>query len=117
MRNAKLNVFKIRRGCGSWECGCKEPHSIPFEVEGKVGSVIIRLMPAPKGKGLIVESQCKVILKAAGIKDVRSKTFGQTKQKHNLIQACLQALRKLNEMKIQQKHVEQLGVCEGKRGV
>src|SRR3989344_3674053 len=115
MRNAKLNVFKIRRVCGSWECGCKEPHSIPFEVEGKVGSVIIRLMPAPKGKGLVVESQCQKILKAAGIKDVRSKTFGQTKQKQNLIKACLMALRKLSEMKVQPRHVEQLGVHEGKR--
>lgn len=115
MRNAKLNIFKIRRGCGSWECGCKEPHSIPFTVEGKMGSVIVRLMPAPKGKGLIVEKQCQQILKAAGIKDVWSKTFGQTKQKQNLIKACLKALQQLSERKIQPRHHEQLGVCEGKR--
>ena len=31
-RNAKLNIFKIRRGCGSWECMCGEPHSIPFMI-------------------------------------------------------------------------------------
>src|SRR3989338_8376894 len=30
IRKAKLNLIKIKRGCGSWECGCKEPHSIPF---------------------------------------------------------------------------------------
>ncbi|MBI4153967.1 30S ribosomal protein S5, partial [Candidatus Woesearchaeota archaeon] len=23
LRSAKLNVIKIRRGCGSWACGCK----------------------------------------------------------------------------------------------
>ena len=41
IRRAKLNLFKIRRGCGSWECNCKTHHSIPFETEGKCGSVSI----------------------------------------------------------------------------
>ena len=31
IRNAKLSIMKIRRGCGSWECGCKEPHSLTFQ--------------------------------------------------------------------------------------
>ena len=50
-RNAKQNIIKIRRGCGSWQCGCKQPHSVPFAVEGKYGSVKIRLIPAPRGTG------------------------------------------------------------------
>ena len=29
LRNAKLNIIKIRRGCGSWQCGCRTPHTIP----------------------------------------------------------------------------------------
>ena len=37
--NAKLNMIEIKRGCGSWECGCGTPHSLPFEVIGKAGSV------------------------------------------------------------------------------
>ena len=32
VRNAKLNIMQIGRGCGAWECACKEPHSIPFKV-------------------------------------------------------------------------------------
>ena len=28
LRNAKLNITPVRRGCGSWECGCGEPHSL-----------------------------------------------------------------------------------------
>jgi small subunit ribosomal protein S5 len=112
-RKSKLNVFKIRRGCGSWECGCKTPHSIPFAVEGKSGSVIIRLIPAPKGKGLIVEEECQKILRMAGITDVWSKTFGQTKQKQNLIKACLKALKQLSEMKVRPQKTEQLGMAEG----
>ena len=35
--NAKLNMIEIKRGCGSWECGCGTPHSLPFEVTGKSG--------------------------------------------------------------------------------
>jgi len=38
IRKAKLNILKIRRGCGSWACKCKDPHTIPFKVEGKCGS-------------------------------------------------------------------------------
>ena len=114
IRNAKHNLFKIRRGCGSWQCGCKGPHSIPFKVEGKCGSVIVTLMPAPKGKGLCVEAECGKILKFAGIKDVWSKTKGKTVSKINLIKACENALRQLENVKINPQHVDGLGICEGK---
>ena len=84
IRKAKLNVIKIRRGCGSWECECKGHHSIPYTVEGKEGSSTIKIMPAPKGKGLVIEKECAKILRLAGVKDVRSKSLGQTKTKHPL---------------------------------
>lgn len=112
-RNAKLNLIKIRRGCGSWQCNCKEPHTIPFKVEGKCSSVILLLIPAPKGTGLKVEKECQKILSLAGIKDVWSKTFGQTKSKNNLIYACDKALRKLMDTKVDQKSVENIGIIEG----
>lgn len=112
--NARLEIIRIRRGCGSWQCGCKEPHSIPFAVEGRCGSSRIRLMPAPKGKGLCVEKECAKILAFAGVKDIWSKTFGQTKTKVNLIAACLDALRKLSQVKCQPEHIMQLGIAEGR---
>lgn len=112
-RNSKLNVIKIRRGCGSWQCGCRNPHSIPFEVEGKAGSVIIRLIPAPKGKGLCIQSECKKILEMAGIKDVWSKTMGNTASRSNLLMACFNALRKLMEVKAGPDSKEALGIAEG----
>ena len=93
---AKSNLLFIKRGCGSFECICNEPHSIPFIVEGKSGSVRIKLMPAPKGTGLVIDDECKKILRMAGIKDVYSKTFGQTKTKFNLAKACMKALVKLS---------------------
>lgn len=116
LRNAKLNIIKIKRGCGSWECCCKQPHSIPFTVQGKAGSVILKLMPAPKGTGLCVEKECAKILKIAGIKDVWSKTYGQTKTKINLIKACMEALRKLITMKVRPEMNDKLGIIEGKMG-
>jgi len=113
-RRAKTAVIKIRRGCGSWECGCKEAHSIPFEVRGKCGSSEIRLLPAPKGTGLKVENECQKILSFAGIKDVRSMTLGQTRTKTNLVKACFAALRELMATKVQSDSVASLGIIEGK---
>jgi small subunit ribosomal protein S5 len=113
IRNAKLNIIKIRRGCGSWQCSCSEPHSVPYAVEGKCGSVRIRIMPAPKGTGLCIENECQKILASAGIRDVWSKTIGQTGTKTNLVVACMTALKKLVETKIQREHFEMLGIAEG----
>ncbi|MEK6948784.1 MAG: 30S ribosomal protein S5 [Nanoarchaeota archaeon] len=113
IRNSKQNIIKVLRGCGSWRCGCKNPHSVPFVVEGKCGSVKIRLIPAPRGTGLSIEKECGKMLKAAGIKDVWCKTSGKTGTKANLIYACFDALKKLTEVKFQQKDEESLGIVEG----
>ncbi len=113
LRKAKINIFKIARGCGSWECGCKTPHSIPFAVEGKTGSIRIRLMPAPKGKGLCLEQESAKILKIAGIKDVWSKTDGNLRTTTNLIGAVLDALKKLNTTKIRPSHAERVALVVG----
>jgi small subunit ribosomal protein S5 len=113
IRKAKLNMFKIARGCGSWQCNCKTPHSIPFTVEGRCGSTRIKLMPAPKGKGLCIETECAKMLKLAGIKDVWSKTMGQTRTTTNLVQACVAALKKLTTTKVRPEEREKLGIKGG----
>jgi len=113
IRNAKLNIISIKRGCGSWVCGCAEPHSIPFKVRGKSGSVEIVLMPAPKGTGLKVEKECQKVLSLAGIKDVWSKSFGQTRTKFNLLKACFNALRNLNNYRVNPEHINALGITSG----
>ncbi len=115
-RQARLNLMRIRRGCGSWETDVRQPNSIPFEVTGRCGSVRITLKPAPRGKGLVVEKECAKILQLAGIKDILSKTKGQTKTKLNLINALMDALRKLSEMKIKPEDIAKLGVVEGRVG-
>lgn len=113
-RKAKLNIIKIRRGCGSWVCGCKEPHTIPYKVTGKCGAIRMTLMPAPKGTGLKLQSECQKMLACAGIKDVWSKTIGQTRSSGNLAQACFMALKSLTATKVNQKNIEELGLQEGK---
>ena len=100
IRNAKLNIIKIPRGCGSWECECGQPHSIPFKTEGKAGSVRIILLPAPRGIGLAVDDETKKILKLAGIKDVWGSTLGDTGTRMNLIQAVNDALMNLHHYRI-----------------
>jgi small subunit ribosomal protein S5 len=113
-RKAKLNLIRIRRGCGSWQCDCGQPHTIPFAVKGKCSSCEIELMPAPKGKGLCIEEECAKILALAGIKDVWSKVNGSTKSKVNLINALMDALLKLSEVKVKPNDVQKLGIIEGK---
>ena len=75
---AKLNITPIRRGCGSWECGCDIPHSLPFKVEGKCGSVTVQIIPGPRGLGLVAGETVKTILRLAGVKDCWTRTFGST---------------------------------------
>jgi len=89
---AKLAVIPVLRGCGSKECGCGHTHSIPFRVDGKCGSVKIRLIPSPAGVGLACADKVKQVLKLAGIEDIWSKTFGDTRTSENLVKATFNAL-------------------------
>src|SRR3989344_3092975 len=77
-------------------------------------SLGIKVMPAPRGTGLCIERECQKILKLAGIKDVWSKTLGQTRTKLNMINACFEALKKLIEIKAQRGYKETTGVVEGR---
>lgn len=115
VREAKINLIKIRTGCGSWECKCASPHSIPFAVEGRAGSVRIRLMPAPKGTGLCVEKECGKLLALAGIKDIYSRTVGHTGTKINLIFACFEALKQLSAVKVKEDYYKVAGIVEGNK--
>ncbi len=90
--NAKMNIIPVRRGCASWECLCEEPHSIPFAVRGKSGSVEVVLKPAPRGTGLVAGDVAKVVLRLAGIRDVWTHTEGETRTTYNFARATYLAL-------------------------
>ncbi|MGC8982589.1 MAG: 30S ribosomal protein S5 [Desulfurococcaceae archaeon] len=92
IRDAKLNIRPIKRGCGSWECRCSEPHTVPFVVSGKSGSVRVTLKPAPRGTGLVAGDVAKVVLRLAGLKDVWTQSFGETRTTLNFAKAVVNAL-------------------------
>lgn len=91
--DAKLNIIPVRRGCGSWECLCNDPHSTPFYTVGKAGSVLIKIVPAPKGTGLVAGEAAKVVLRYAGIKDVWTWSKGETRTTLNFVLATYEALK------------------------
>ena len=93
INDAKINILKVQRGCGSWECGCGEPHSIPFKVTGAAGSVRVTLMPGPKGLGIVAGKVAKKVLELAGVQDVWTFTRGQTKTTINFAKATFEALK------------------------
>lgn len=99
IRQAKINIMKIQRGCGSFDCSCSETHSLLTKVEGKSGSVKILLLPAPQGTGLVIGDEGKKILRLAGIKDVYSRVSGQTRNTINVAKAIIDALIKTREIK------------------
>src|SRR3989338_7690569 len=94
VRLAKLNIIKVNRGCGHFDCSRSELHSIPYSVKGKCGSVVIKLIPAPQGTGLVIGDECKKILKLAGIRDIYSYTKGYGRSTINSATACMEALKK-----------------------
>lgn len=99
IRAAELSLTYIERGCGSWECDCKEKHSLPFKVVGKSGAVEITLKPAPKGLGLASGDIPKKVLEFAGVEDIWAKTKGATRTTFNLAMATYDALRKTATIK------------------
>jgi small subunit ribosomal protein S5 len=90
--NAKLNLLKISRGCGSWECGCGQAHTVPYKVMGEAGSVRVVLMPAPRGLGIAAGETSRKVMEMAGIKDVWTRTFGSTRTTLNFAMATYNAL-------------------------
>jgi len=95
---AKLRITIFRRGCGSWECRCGDPHSVPFQVKGSAGSISVTLRPAPKGTGLVTADVGKLVLRIAGLKDVWSITKGRSRTSSNFAKAFVEALTKTYRM-------------------
>jgi small subunit ribosomal protein S5 len=93
IREAKLNIHPVKRGCGSWECDCNEPHTIPFKVSGKAGSVKVTLFPAPKGLGLVAGDTSKAVLNIGGIEDCWTKSIGKTATTNSFALATFNALK------------------------
>jgi small subunit ribosomal protein S2e len=87
---AKLAVVPVRRGYWGNKIGA--PHTVPTKVTGKCGSVRVRLVPAPRGTGIVAARTPKKVLGYAGIQDVFTQTKGSTKTLGNFVKATFFAL-------------------------
>eukprot|EP00898_Chlorokybus_atmophyticus_P001999 jgi/Chlat1/27/ChrspC231115S00910 len=87
---AKLAVIPVRRGY--WGNKLGKPHTVPTKVTGRCGSVMVRLIPAPRGAGIVAARVPKKILQMAGIEDVYTKSSGSTKTLGNFVKATYAAL-------------------------
>jgi len=87
---AKLGVIPVRRGY--WGNKIGSPHTVPNKVTGKSGSVRVRLIPAPRGTGLVAARVPKKVLTMAGIQDVFTSAKGSTKTLGNFVKATFNAI-------------------------
>lgn len=72
--------------------------TIPHPILIKYGAAKVLLKPAPVGTGVIAGGAVRVVVEAAGIHDVVSKSLG-TKNKASNVYATMQALAQLREIK------------------
>lgn len=79
---------------GYWGNNIAQPHTVPVKVSGKEGSVLIRLVPAPRGTGLVGGAASKKVLEIAGIQDCYTQSTGATRTKGNFLFATYYALAK-----------------------
>jgi len=87
---AKLSVLPVRRGF--WGARIGRPHTVPTKVTGKCGSVTVRMVPAPKGTGLVAARVPKKLLQFAGLEDVYTQSRGSTKTLGNFVKATFFAI-------------------------
>jgi len=92
---AKLSVVPIRRGY--WGNKLGQPHTVPGKVHGKCGSVHVRLIPAPRGTGLVCGPVPKKLMQMAGLEDVYTSACGGTATLGNFAKATFQAICRTND--------------------
>ena len=73
---AKLSIVPVRRGF--WGNKIGKPHTVPCKVTGKCGSIWVRLIPAPRGTGIVSAPVPKKLLQMAGIEDCYTSARGST---------------------------------------
>jgi len=92
MNVAKMNIIPVRRGY--WGNKIGKPHTVPMKVTGKCGSTLVRLLPAPRGAGIVAAHTSKRVLQYAGIDDVYTCSKGHTETLGNFVRATYEALAK-----------------------
>jgi small subunit ribosomal protein S5 len=85
--------------------------TIPHEAVGYYGTGKVVLLPAQEGAGIIAGGGARAVLEMAGIKDIRTKSFG-TSNPINMVKATLTGLETLRSAeqvaRLRGKTVEEL---------
>lgn len=85
--------------------------TIPHAIDGLYGTAKVVLLPAEEGAGVIAGGGPRAVLEMAGIKDIRTKSFG-TSNRINTVKATLEGLRGLRNAetvaKVRGKSVEEI---------
>jgi small subunit ribosomal protein S2e len=89
---AKMSLIPVRRGY--WGNKIGNPHTLPVKVTGKCGSVRMRLIPAPRGTGIVGAPATKKMMQFAGVTDIFTQSRGNTDTMENFVRANFDALYK-----------------------
>ena len=85
--------------------------TIPHDITGYYSTAKVVLLPAPEGSGVIAGGAARAVLELAGVRDIRTKSFG-TNHPINMVKATLEALKLLRSAeevaKMRGKTVEEL---------
>ena len=85
--------------------------SIPHAVEGKFGKGHVRMLPAEEGAGVIAGGPARAVLEMAGIRDIRTKSYGSNNP-GNCVKATINGLSQLRTAeqiaKLRGKSVEEI---------
>ncbi|KFM27189.1 40S ribosomal protein S2 [Auxenochlorella protothecoides] len=87
---AKMAIVPVRRGY--WGNKIGPVHTVPGKVTGTCGSVSVRLIPAPRGAGIVAARTPKKVLQMAGIVDCYTSSRGTTRTLGNTVKATYAAL-------------------------
>jgi small subunit ribosomal protein S5 len=90
----------IKKGIESAKKNLRKVHvlatTISHKVEGRFGSGLVMLKPAPEGTGVIAGGPVRAVIQAAGIPNVLTKSIG-SHNPHNVVRATIDALEQLRD--------------------
>ena len=101
IEDAKKNLMKVSL----------KGTTIPHEVIGKFGAGVVLLKPAAPGTGVIAGGPVRIIMEAAGVKDIRTKCL-RSNNANNVVGAAFEGLKAMRSpeqvAKIRGKSVEEI---------